>query len=874
MHRKTIILLSYTIFFSYLFYNQNIGSNVLIYSTAFLLLLGLLFRKSIFQKQNIVIAAAAIISSIGCLIHGSELALWGTIISFLVLLGYLHQKRSIIFNILNSFFNLLASIPFAFNDINNAKARKNPLFILSFLVPLLLSLIFYSIYRNINPLFEDLTRNFAISNISIDWVFVTFLGFIIVLSPFHYKSLPQINDLVSNQTYSIKNNNIKTSKWDESLAFNLLFILLNLMLIAVNIMDLNYLYLGEGLPENVSHKQFVHKGVGMLIFSIFLGISILIFFFRGKLNFENNISFSKGLALFWILQNLFMVISTAMRNNIYVSDALLSYKRLGVYFWLLLAFIGLIYTAIKVLRNKSAWYLIQNNINTMFFVFILSTLINWDSVISNFNIKRANEMIDIGPIDKNYLLSLSETNIADLYTQINKKGFQYDPAYSYLPNCGISNKNCLDIKLFRFLEEEHENNWPSFSFMRRRVNNEIDQLFKKGNIKTLDLRNTRISSLAPLQKKIPLLSINLSGTFLNEDADLGSLNNFEFEHIQLDGNNIGCLETLKTNTQLNSLSLNNNKLTKLGFIDKFNNLETLYLEKNKVMQVSSIPEGHGLTYLSLSDNPLNDIEDLTKLTKLEHLKLNNLEHNAGPIPHLSLLKYIEANNSPNFVKYAFKSNTRFQNVINLSLSGNEINHLDVLFTENHSLRFPSLNVLNLSNNKIRSIKLLQKYPGLTSIDLSYNDVDGISVLIGFVELEQLFLRGCNIKDISSVEKLNKIVELDISNNDSISDFSFLNALKSLNKLNVSHTEFNNLKDIESLSYLRYLDLTKCRVSNFYLFERFPMLDTLKLSYLEEREIKYLKYIYNLKQLTLSDCSNNTYKKLKEELNHVKIYFSE
>ena len=56
------------------------------------------------------------------------------------------------------------------------------------------------------------------------------------------------------------------------------FFILNAMLLFINLLDVNYLYLGSGMPLGMTHKQFVHKGVDTLIFSIVLGIVVMLFF--------------------------------------------------------------------------------------------------------------------------------------------------------------------------------------------------------------------------------------------------------------------------------------------------------------------------------------------------------------------------------------------------------------------------------------------------------------------------------------------------------------------------------------------------------------------------------------------------------------------
>ncbi len=133
-------------------------------------------------------------------------------------------------------------------------------------------------------------------------------------------------------------------------ALVLLFLVVNLMILFIICLDINFLYLRTELPEGITHKQFVHNGVNMLILSILLGISIILYAFRGALNFESKRSVLKIMVYIWLILNFVMVFSTALRNQMYIEEALLTYKRIGVFYWLFFAVLGLITTMIKLIR--------------------------------------------------------------------------------------------------------------------------------------------------------------------------------------------------------------------------------------------------------------------------------------------------------------------------------------------------------------------------------------------------------------------------------------------------------------------------------------------------------------------------------------------
>lgn len=567
MNKKIVSIISLTALYSILFYEQHIGINFLLFTIS---MLGLFFfqdQKAFKNKSVLLLSIAAVFSASFAAVHGSYLSLWATIISLMVIPGVIINKRSnILLDFITTIVNISASLVFMVMEmVESSKNGKEKGFLrlLKYLVPAVFIIAFFFIYRSMNPLFENFTQEIA-DLISLEYLFFIPGGFILVYSVYKQKRSSQVDTWENNWILNIDKKEVKSPDWNEGVSFMILFVFLNLMLISVNIMDVNYLYLGSGMPDGITHKQFLHKGVGMLIISILLGISLLLYFFRGDLNFSKNKKLSKILAFLWVAQNVFMVISTTLRNNIYVDEALLSYKRIGVYFWLLFALIGLITLFIKLSKNKSVWFLARHNFTAIFIALIMSSVFDWDMIISNFNINRAKQVNEISSFDKRYLLSLSEGNIANLYTIKGIKGFEIDSVYSYsysnARNKGFSNRNWLDCKVYNFLKEDTEGDWRSYSVRRNRVRKDIEQLNSTRTLDTLDLRNNyKIKSIAPLAKLTQLKSLNLAECRIN---DWGNLKDFKaLETLSASYLTIEDITYFKQLTTLKSLNIKNTNAT-------------------------------------------------------------------------------------------------------------------------------------------------------------------------------------------------------------------------------------------------------------------------------------------------------------------------
>ena len=77
-------------------------------------------------------------------------------------------------------------------------------------------------------------------------------------------------------------------------------VMLNILLLFINVIDIKYVWFGFTYTANVSLTKYVHEGAGLLIFSIVLAMLVLLFFFRGNLNFYKKNKWLRYLAYAWI----------------------------------------------------------------------------------------------------------------------------------------------------------------------------------------------------------------------------------------------------------------------------------------------------------------------------------------------------------------------------------------------------------------------------------------------------------------------------------------------------------------------------------------------------------------------------------------------
>jgi hypothetical protein len=180
--------------------------------------------------------------------------------------------------------------------------------------------------------------------------------------------------------------------------------LLNLLLLVINGIDINYLWIHFTYTPAVDLFTMIHEGTELLIFSIVLAMLVLLVFFRGNLNFYKNNKWLKAGACLWLLQNAILVFSVLLRDYYYIREFGLAYKRIGVLFFLLMVLAGLITVFFKVQYAKTTYYLLRINAWCVVALLVAGSMVQWDVLITKYNIAHR----QTAPLNLPYLLTLSD----------------------------------------------------------------------------------------------------------------------------------------------------------------------------------------------------------------------------------------------------------------------------------------------------------------------------------------------------------------------------------------------------------------------------------------------------------------------------------
>lgn len=593
MKKNDWILLSATAAYSYLFYAQTAGFNFLLFSI--LLIVLLLLRNPLVwkAKQWQMAALGSLLTGTCVLLYGNGLSVFANVVSLSLLAAYsIEAGSSLFFSLLYAVSAYACSPVWLFIDYwerrqkatvegGEPASRKT-----IWLLPIIVTLAFFGLYRASNPLFNDWTENWNLDFIETQWLFFTLGGLMLVYGFFYLRPWKDLIAWENRSGNELKPQPLETSNsWSLGLSIEeqftsgkLLFILLNVLLLLVNLLDAKFLFLDRQLPAGLTYSQFLHQGITALIVSILVAIVIILYYFRGALHFHPKNKLLKALVYLWILQNVLMLCSAAARNGLYIGEYGLTYKRIGVYVFLLLTIVGLLTTYIKVWKAKTNYFLIRINSWVVYVVLVMACWLNWDLFITRYNMDQTKS------VGREYLMDLSDANLSEMWslpvgTTVSTVVIQDERVKrAFHEEMHFQAQQKLSNRLYQFMEREITKDWQSWNLDDERVKAVILTLNEQGKIDSLHFRYLNQSSLAPIH----------------------------------------CLSNLR------SLDLANCRIAAIQQVVPFKQLRHLVLSNNPLISIEGIQQLSRLQILHLGGTSLTDYRPLYALKNLKELELPNL----------------------------------------------------------------------------------------------------------------------------------------------------------------------------------------------------------------------------------------------------------
>ena len=503
MKKNDLIILGSVAIYTLLFYRQLPGINYMLFNIVLVLSM-VAINKSVLSQSRWLLMAIALFSTATCvLLYGNTLSVLANVLSLAGLSAFsFSPTSSLIIALLNGLYSFTVSLPIKLLEgVNQKYLRPKPepasqqvtdqdnipnghdgisteahdktngpdtkpakgMSFMAITFAISVAILFLLVYRSANPHFKELTDKFDMGEI---WPIFRFAlgGLIIVTGYYQHRAIKYLNKKDAAATSTMTEQNAlphdktllgKLMNMKSTIMSGILLLgLLNLMLLSINYFDVKYIWLDHPISHEVvqTQAQDLHESVNILIISIVMAIALILAYFRGSLNFDAESKPLKALAYLWVVQNLVLVVSVAIRNYQYIDNFGLTYKRIGVFVYLLLTLSGLITTLIKVWQYRSNWYLFRVNGWVFFSALVISCYVNWDVMITRFNLNNSKM-----EIDKGYLIS--SLGYANIPLITDKYKGKLDSHYKWI----------LEKKIDRFLKTTSNTDLRSYCIERQKV---------------------------------------------------------------------------------------------------------------------------------------------------------------------------------------------------------------------------------------------------------------------------------------------------------------------------------------------------------------------------------------------------------------------
>jgi hypothetical protein len=283
--------------------------------------------------------------------------------------------------------------------------------LVAWLVPLLLGLVFLGLFSAANPVLER-----WLSAIDLDALFdriqagrVVFWGLVAAFAwPFLWIRLrPARGDRPAVGAWNApRAGHTAAAMLFGPAAILRSLVLFNALFAVQSTMDLAYLWGGVRLPAGVSYAEYAHRGAYPLIATALLAAAFVLAATRPGSETERS-AIIRALVFAFVGQNVLLVLSSILRLDLYVDVYALTRLRVAAFVWMGLVAAGLILIVARIVLGRSNRWLITANAIALAATLYLSSFVNFAALIAGFNVAHSKELAGSGaPLDSCYLCSL------------------------------------------------------------------------------------------------------------------------------------------------------------------------------------------------------------------------------------------------------------------------------------------------------------------------------------------------------------------------------------------------------------------------------------------------------------------------------------
>ena len=448
---KLAVALSLVLLADWLFYDQRAGISVVIFSIA---LAGISFAANPVRSslQRTLLAASIVLAGLAPAVEDFN------VISLLLLIFALTSAVAIVAEPIKAGLgerlaaqlDLLLIGPFRLcwdlAAVLNVPALRTGLGV--WIVPLILTAAFASLFASANPLIEKwvslIDWSDAASRVSVARLLFWTVA-LSVIWPFVYvrrrnraiaaaELIPQATPRQPGETPGVRIEFLGEASILRSL------ILFNLLFAVQTGLDAIYLWGGVALPDGLTYAAYAHRGAYPLILTALLAAGFVLAAMRPGGPAEHS-PIIRPLVYLWVAQNVMLVVSSILRLDLYVEIYSLTYWRIAAFIWMGLVAAGLVLIVARIALHRSNGWLIRANLITLATVVYVCSFVNFAAVIADYNVTHSREASGKGLwIDLHYVNSLGPQALPAI-----DKALRLGPRYPYL----VSNREQLVERLRR-----------------------------------------------------------------------------------------------------------------------------------------------------------------------------------------------------------------------------------------------------------------------------------------------------------------------------------------------------------------------------------------------------------------------------------------
>lgn len=181
------------------------------------------------------------------------------------------------------------------------------------------------------------------------------------------------------------------------------------MFLVQTVLDIGVFSGGLALPDGMTYPGYVYRGAYPLVFTALLAGLFAIFTHRMIARDR----FLRILLFVWLGQNLFLVMTAALRLSHYVDVYALTLLRVAAFIWMGLVVVGLVLTFIQISQSRSIDWLVRCNLISLGATLYICSFINFSHLIAVYNYENRSKY---EWFDEDYLCELREQALPTIIT--------------------------------------------------------------------------------------------------------------------------------------------------------------------------------------------------------------------------------------------------------------------------------------------------------------------------------------------------------------------------------------------------------------------------------------------------------------------------